>query len=84
MNNTTEENTQWVETWAVNAADYYGALQDAASDGPDALRELVHQIWTDATEENHANGGYYQARHMSEADYDSVDWSEVASTLLCE
>ena len=81
MNDTTEENTDWVATWAVNAADHYAALQDAASEGSDALRALVYHVWTNATEESHENGAYYQAREMSEADYDSVDWDEVARLL---
>jgi hypothetical protein len=84
MSGTDAENTRWVEVWAVNAGDHYAALQSAASDGPDTLKEFVHNVWTNATEDKHENGAYYQAREMSEADYDSVDWTEVAATLLSE
>ncbi len=84
MGDTTEENTRWVETWAVNASDYYGELLDAANDGPDALREYVYKLWSNATEDGDNSGTWYQAREMSESDYDAVNWSEVAATLLGE
>lgn len=76
---TDEENTRWVEVWAVNSVPYHARLMDAAEDGPEALRELVeNELWNnppDGTTE------YYQAREMTNSDYDRVDWTEVATTL---
>lgn len=84
MSDTDAENTRWVEVWAVNASDHYGDLQAAASEGPEALRELVYELWTNAKEGGDHSGTYYQAREMSEADYELVDWAEVAETLPSE
>lgn len=76
---TDEQNTRWVAVWAINSPEYYGQLQDVAADGPDALRELVKRIWTNAPD---GTTEYYQAREMAPGDYDRVDWSEVASDLI--
>lgn len=76
---TDEENTRWVEVWAVNSVDYHGQLQDAATEGPEELRGLVEQLWKSADD---GTTEHIQAREMTDSDYDRVDWAEVAKTLL--
>lgn len=76
---TDEENTRWVEVWALNSVDYYDRLLKAADQGADDLRELVEQLWDNPPEDSTE---YYQAREMAHDDYDRVDWQEVANTLL--
>lgn len=76
---TDEENTRWVEVWAVNSPEYYDRLVNVAEDGPDALRGLVEELWRDAPD---GSTEMYQAREMRHGDYDRVDWQEVTDTLL--
>lgn len=72
-----EENTNWISTWIVNDESYCWQAKNVADD-PASLAEFIIESLQDAPVDS---GAWYTAQEMTPADYDRVDWAEIAATL---
>lgn len=81
MADTTEENTHWVSVWVSNDADYYFDALELASTDVGKMAGFIRYSLRHAPRNSSA---WHTAREMSAADYDTVDWQEIADTLTAE
>lgn len=81
MTDTPEENTRWVEVWIINDPDHQPTAMEEAQAGPEALERYVTEVLRNAKVDSQP---WYIARELSHSDYQTIDWAEIAETLLSQ
>jgi hypothetical protein len=79
MTDTPEANTRWVEVWIINDPVHQPTAMEEAEAGPKALEQYVTGVLRNAKPDSEP---WYIARELSHSDYQTIDWEEIAATLL--
>jgi hypothetical protein len=76
-----EEITHLVSAWIESDQPYYHLARDIASYDVSAMAAILTEVLKSAMP---ATAAWHTARELSAADYDKVNWQEIADTLLAE
>lgn len=80
MADSAEQNTEYIRTWIVNDQEYYDeALRLAEAGDMEGLENFIINSLREASEGTDA---YYTNQNMTDADFDTVDWDEIAVCLM--
>lgn len=78
-----KESTEQVSLWICNDSDYRSRADAFARMGVDELGRFLRGVLS-GTARARTPAVIHTRRHLSDYDLDCIDWSEVASDLLCE
>lgn len=80
MADSAEQNTDYITTWIVNDPDYQPEAMRLAEAGD--MEGLENFIINSLREAPDGTGAYYTNREITDEDFDTVDWDEIAVCLM--